>query len=99
MLQIGRGQQNVGAVQRKSQVALGDLYQLYTQATRSAGQKAQVILHATGGEYTLTVESNCKNKGAVWQLFLRSKGESQLLWRLETNNVAAVHAQFVVDAK
>jgi hypothetical protein len=100
MLRIGKGAQSFGAVQPgHTQISLGDLFHIYTQASRSVGQPSQFCWHVLASEYTLTVTADIK-QGSIWQLSVRQKGTaSNTLWTMRTNQIPDVHKRILEDAK
>lgn len=100
MLKIGRASsQNAASVMpAMSQPTLGDLYQLYAQASRQVGQSVQATWYARASEYVLSVTTDIK-LGAIWQLSTKSHTGATCLWSLTTNNVADVHKRLIVDAR
>ena len=97
MLRIGKTQASPGTTQQnRSQVTLGDLYQLYAQATRNPGQTVQLVWYTLSGDYTITAKSDPK-LGAIWQFFHKGKNDSGCKWTLTTANVPEVHKQMMLQ--
>lgn len=97
MLRIGKSPLNPSTTQQnRSQVTLGDLYQLYSQATRSPGQTVQLVWYTLSGDYTITAKSDPK-VGAIWQLLQKGKHEAICRWTLTTANLPEVHKQMMLE--
>lgn len=97
MLSIGKHPQITTAGQpRRTQISIGDLYQLYAQIARTPGQSARLTWYTLSGDYCISVTDDQK-QGVVWQLWRRSNGVNNSMWTQTTVDPAEVHKHIVAD--